>query len=178
MGSCKNRLLHRLAGESSLAFYFLHLLFTYCGTSILFLHPLLNSFSLFQTEELKVANMCLLPWNLVWCLQAMSEEMEWCQQRCRCLEHGGACPAYQPIGSCCLGCSKQNFLRTAAYVIKLYSLCGEEWGEKGTCSVHFYFILFFLMCVSLVFCISYRTILERKGGGQKLCLISVAGFLP
>lgn len=137
MGSCRNRLLCRLAGESSLAFCFLHLLFTYCN--ILFLHLLPYPFSLFQTEELEAADMRLLPWGLVWCLQTMAGETEESQEW-----YGGdkgadgwsrvvsACPAEQlptvrGIRSLLFQVLRTRiFFSTALYTTKLYSLCGEE----------------------------------------------------
>ena len=47
---------------------------------ILFLHPLLKSFGLFQTEELEAVDTRLLHWDLVWGMQTAPEEMGESQQ--------------------------------------------------------------------------------------------------
>jgi len=80
-GALQEQALHRLAQGIVACFLFssptLHL-----GPYIVLLHPLLNSFSLFQTEELEAVDTRLLPWVSVWYVHTVPEEMaesqEWC----------------------------------------------------------------------------------------------------
>lgn len=172
MGSCRNRLLHRLAGELSLAFYFLHLLFTYCNTSsfstlwtlpVFFKQrnwsgghaPASLGLSLVHTNHARRnGRKSAMVWGGT---KAQAVGAWWCLSSL-------AVPVLLGTRGLLFQVLKTRFFpSTAVYTIELYSLCGEEWEEKGTC------------CIFLSVFVSH-TVLGREGGGQNLCLISVAGL--